>query len=672
RGGPPGGPGKTRVSAEQAMAMAEAAFDRGDRAAAAQICRMILGALPGYFFALNLLGIIEAEAGRAGEAAELFTRAAAANPRDASAHSNAGNALKALGRLDEALGAFDRAAALDARRPDIPNNRAAALLALGRSGEALVSADRALALAPDFADAHNNRAIALKDLGRTAEALAVFDRALALAPKFAEVHANRATLLRRTGRREDALAGFDAALALRPDLADALAGRGGVLLDLARAEEALAAFDRLATLRADDMNAHLGRALALVQLGRPDEALAAADRAAALAPDSAEAHNARGIALKEMDRLEEALAAYDRALVLKPDLAEAINNRGYIFQQWGELDRALACFERALALRPDYENARWNRTLCRLLASDFERGWDGFELRWENRPGGMRPPRLTREWTGAAGTGSLLVLKEQGIGDEIFYSGMLHDAAKRAGSLTACIEPRLLALYRRSFEGIRFVAPADIDAAGSFDAQIYMGDLCGHLRRTADDFAGVRRGYLVADPARAAGLRARLADGRLVCGLSWVSKSSKFGREKSLDLAALEPVLRLPGVRFVDLQYGDTSAERKRLREATGIELTSVPEIDNFKDIDGLAALIAACDVVLTVSNTTAHLAAALGKPVLLMVPTRPIWYWHLERNDSPWYPTVRLFRQDKEGDWSQVIAAVREALRAPQDFAKK
>ena len=153
--------------------------------------------------------------------------------------------------------------------------------------------------------------------------------------------------------------------------------------------------------------------------------------------------------------------------------------------------------------------------------------------------------------------------------------------------------------------------------------------------------------------------------GQLTCGLSWVSKNAEFGANKTLSLDALVPLLVLPGVNFVDLQYGDTGYERGTLAEQHGLVLQKLDDIDNFSDIDGLAALIQACDIVVTVSNTTAHLAAALGKPVLVLVPAGSslFWYWHIDRNDSPWYPSAVLLRQAHDGDWSTAIATARAAL---------
>jgi tetratricopeptide (TPR) repeat protein len=627
-----------RVSLDQAMQFAEAAFDRGERTAAAQICHQILQQKPTYFFALNLLGVIEAQSGRLQAAAEFFLKAGKARPKDVSVHINAGNAFKELGRPQDALAAYDRA----------------------------------VALAPRLADLHNLRGSILRELGRLAEALRSYDRALAVDASLAEAWNNRGNVLRLLGKPDLAIESFDRALALKPKYFDACKNRGLALLDSDRSEDALSGFDAAIALNPGDAEVHNSRAMALTALGREEEALAACDAALDLQAGYADALNNRGIILKLMGRAEEALASYEAAIGAAPNLAEAHNNRGGVLQQLNRADEAIASFDKALELRPDYSNALWNRSFCRLLKGDFAQGWDGFDHRWENHPGAQPRRSFVPEWDGKKLDGSLLVLNEQGIGDEIFYSGMIPDLDGLARRVAVSLDRRLVSIFERSMPEFEFIGEPDLRPDAGFDAQIYMGDLGRYLRRDATSFARTKSPYLFADPLRRDPLRARLAqDGRPVCGVFWSSKGSTVGAFKSLRLADLAPALQVPEIRFVDLQYGDTRAEQDAVRDAFGLELVSVPDVDKFNDMEGLAALLDACDCVVTISNSTAHLALALGKPVFLMLDFSPglIWYWHVGRKDSPWYPTARLFRQPSPGAWEPVVGEVRDALA---DFARK
>lgn len=198
-----------------------------------------------------------------------------------------------------------------------------------------------------------------------------------------------------------------------------------------------------------------------------------------------------------------------------------------------------------------------------------------------------------------------------------------------------------------------------------------MGSIGQYLRRRWEDFPARESGYLIADAARAKNLRERLtADGRVVVGLSWVSKAPRCGEQKSARLSDLEPILRLPGIRLVDLQYGDTLAEREAVRKTIEVEVSRLEDVDNYRDIDGLAALISACDVVVSVSNTTVHLAGALGKKLLLLLPYSQgsHWYWFVDRHDSPWYPSMQLIRQPAIGDWASVMRQAVAALDTMAD----
>jgi ADP-heptose:LPS heptosyltransferase len=227
-------------------------------------------------------------------------------------------------------------------------------------------------------------------------------------------------------------------------------------------------------------------------------------------------------------------------------------------------------------------------------------------------------------------------------------------------------------LFKRSFERLNFSSPYDINAdqcikEGRFSAQTHIASLGKFFRSDAAGLKKVKTPYLKADQALTHQLRQKIAQkDRIVCGIAWRSKNAEFGADKSITLEALVPLLSTQGVEFVDLQYGDTAAERAALKQQHDIPINKLEEIDNLNDIDGLAALISACDIVITISNVTAHIASALGKPTLVMLPnsTSLFWYWHRERTDSPWYPSAVLIRQASPGEWQDVIDIARSALQ--------
>lgn len=566
------------------------------------------------------------EQGRVADGVAILNRARALTPDQPRIHALLGQALVHLGRHQEALAAFDQALALGAAGAGLHGNRADALAALGRRDEAVQGYDRALAIKPDSVNEWCNRGAVLQELGRYDEAAASFQRAVALAPEFAPAHYNRGLVFAALKRHGEALASFDRALALAPDYADA----------------------------------HNNRANALDQLGRQVDALAAADRALALAPAHRPALVTRAIILRKLGRAADALASCDRALALMADDADTLIVRGDVLIDLERFDEAVAAYDRVIALDPDGVAAKWNKSLLCLGLGRFQEGWALYDYRWQGQKGLSPRPYHQPRWNGGRVDGPLLIWSEQGIGDEILHSGMIEDVLGRTDEVVIEAEPRLQGLFKRSFPRAKVIPFSDALYRGEVRAQVAMGSLGRFFRNGWGDFPQRERGYLVADPARAQGYRRRLAaDGKALIGLTWKSRAIS-GKSKSTTLDEIEGLLRLPGCRFVDLQYGDTRAEREAAERELGIRIEHLDDVDNMNDIDALAALIAACDCVVAVSNVTAHLAGAIGQRTWVMVPhgSGRLWFWFHQGEDSPWYPRVHVRRQKPAQSWSDLVAS--------------
>jgi tetratricopeptide (TPR) repeat protein len=572
------------------------------------------------------------EQGRVSDGIAILQRAVALAPDQVRVHALLGKALSHLGRNDEALASVDRALALGAATAGLLGSRADILAALSRLDEAIEAYDRALALQPDSVNDWCNRGLALYEIGRHEQAVDSFSRAIARAPDFALAHHNR----------------------------------GQALIALKRYEEALASLEQAIALAPDDVDAYNNRAATLDQLGRPAEALASIDRALALDPHHRAALVTRAVILRKLGRAEEALASCDRALTIMADDVEALTVRGDALVDLERFEQAVANFERLIAHDPSAALPKWNKSFICLGLGRLAEGWALYDHRWVAATGLQRRPYVQPWWNGSPVNGTLLVWGEQGLGDEILHASMIPDLVARVGSLTLEVEPRLVPLFARSFPGVTVVPIGPSLYAGPFVAQAPIGDLGRHFRPTWEAFPKREQGYLVADAARTRELRQRLDDGRKIVGLSWVSKAPIGGEQKSARLADFATLLRSPGHRFIDLQYGDTQIERDALERESGARVERLSDIDNTNDLDGLAALMCACDAVVTVSNTTAHLAGALGRPTWVMVPYghARIWYWFRDRSESPWYPRVRVRRQQRGQPWSDVIAAVAGDMR--------
>jgi len=490
------------------------------------------------------------------------------------------------------------------------------------------------------AAALNNSGVALHGATRLEEALSCFDRAIALDPAYAMAHCNRAAVLLDMRRPEAALRACEAALALNPRYAAA----------------------------------HYNRGNALRNLDRPAAAIESYDRALALRPDLAMAHNNRGTVLRDLDRPAEALASLDAALALDPAYARAHYNRGSVLEDQGRSAEAVASYDRAIALRPDYADAHASRATTLLAAGRLAEGWEDHEWRWR---GTLRstPPRPFRHalWDGRpVERGAVLLWGEQGVGDVILHAGLIPEALARMRRGILECDRRLVGLLGRSFPGLEVVPARDPPdgrtAAADIAWQSPLGSLPRWFRRGVADFPA-RRAYLLADRTRAESLRARYraGSGGLCVGIAWRSRNLSIGRAKTTALSDWAPILRTPGVTFVNLQYGDCAAELAETAAALGVTVRHDETIDPLADLDGFAAQVAAMDLVISVSNTTVHVAGALGKPAWVLLPGGRglLWYWFRDREDSPWYPSLRLFRQPAAGDWAPVVARIAAALAA-------
>lgn len=475
-----------------------------------------------------------------------------------------------------------------------------------------------------------------------------------------------------------------------PRHAEALQLMGSIALIGGEAAEAVDWLERALAIDPRHAIACSNLGLALRRLKRDDEALAQFEKAAALNPGYAEAHSNSGVVLNELGRFSEAVAAYDRAIAINPGYAQAHCNRGVALNNLNRQAEAIASYDRAIALKPDYAAAHWNRCLVQLAIGNFDHAWDEYAWRWKKREitqddRGQRPfwygTRQRRGkhdlphgvpcafdppfWDGSRNKGSLLVWPEQGIGEQVLYSSMLNDARARVGSLTLILQQKLHPLFQRSFPKCRIVTFETAVAENHYDWQIPLGDLGRFFLNTAEDRLAQRKAYIKADRTRTAAIRREIAPGKQpIVGLSWYSRNAEFGVQKTVPLDQFEPLLATPGLRFVDLQYGDTAVARAAIQRKTGVEITRVGSVDNWEDLDGFAALVNACDLIITISNTTAHIAGALGKPVLLMLPQSQgrFWYWQTTREDSIFYPDVSILRQHSHGNWSGVIEQVRAA----------
>lgn len=616
-----------RLNLAEAFDRARACHGAGDVIEAERLYRAILAEQPDHGDALLLLGLIAQQSGQSDAALALIDRAIAAGVASAEVLSHRGSLLQALGRPDEALASFERA----------------------------------LSLRPDSAETLSNRGVVLHQLRHFAAAVESYDEALALRPDFVDALANRGHALRALRRFEQALASYDAALALRPDQAEAHHDRANVLKDLRRYNEALAGYDRVLALSPDHAEAFNERGITLHELGQFEAALASYARALELRPALAAAYNNRGNTLRALQRFAEAAASYAQALELLPEDARVLSNRGVALHELALFEEELAAYAQAEASDPDLGEAQWNEALCRLLLGDFARAWPKYEWRWKTQELAAQQRHFaTKLWLGRESLAgkTILLYADQGFGDAIQLCRYVPLVAAAGATIVLEVQAALMALFR-DLAGV-----AQIKARGEAlpDCDFHCPLLSLPLAfDTRLETIPPPDPYFQAAPERIDKMAALLPPGSSFrVGLVWSGRPAYLrDRLRSIPLELLDPLLALSGISYVSLQRDLRPEDEAPLACRPDI-LPLGPYLGDFADT---AAAIALLDLVVTVDTAVAHLAGAMGKRVWILLPYVPDWRWLLDREDSPWYPAARLYRQPAPGDWNAVIAHVAAEL---------
>jgi tetratricopeptide (TPR) repeat protein len=645
---------------------ATAAHRQGKLIEAERIYADIARKKPDHFDALYRLGIIAAQTRRTQEAVDLFRKAIALNQGVAGVHRNLGHALLEIGRPNDALLSYQRAIALDPGDAESHNGCGLALHESERFEEAINCYDKAIALSPNFAQAHYHRGLALQTLERFNASLECYDRAIALEPNFVEAYSNRGRVLRRLERPADALVSYDRMIALRPQNAEGYLNRGNTLQELGRLDEALASFDKAIAISPDFAEAYSNRGNALRKLKRADEALISFDKSIALKPDSAEVHANRGNALQELGRLNEALISFDKAIALKPDSADLYINRGKALLELNRDSEALASFDKAIALKLDLPLAHWNRAHSLLRAGDFDQGWKEYEWRWRVHPSWVRSQDFPQSllWLGERPIeGKTIVLyAEQGFGDTIQFVRYVPLVAALGAKVILEVHPELKMLLSGVQGAGKVIGRGE--ALPPFDWHCPLASLPLAFKTRLKTIPAATP-YLFAPEERVAFWATQLPKSDLLrIGIVW-SGNPEFPDDntRSIGLAPLVPMLSTPGFQFVSIQ--------KDLRVGDEEILRDHPQVlhlgDELADFSDTAAIMSLLDLIVSSDTAPVHLAGALDRPVWILLQHSPDWRWMVERDDNPWYPAARLFRQTIAGDWAGVVGRVIAALNSGQ-----
>ncbi|MEW6054475.1 MAG: tetratricopeptide repeat protein [Nitrospirota bacterium] len=577
----------------------------GDLKRSEAICYQILEMQPDNLRALNILAIIYAQRSEYDSAIDCLKKALNVDPSHANLLSNLGHAYFEKGDLKNAIRCFRKAIKLNPQLFDAHYRLGTVFHQKGKLSEAITSYRKALSLNPDMFEVSYKLALALKNSGKLDEALKFNQQAAKVNPNSPEIHFNMANIYREKGQIDEAITFYNNVIQLSPF-----------------------------------------HTMAMTNLG---------------------------MALQEKQLLDEAIAIYQKALLYDPDSVIILNNLGTALRDKGQPEEALKYFQKAIKLKRSFALPHYNLSLTLLLMGQLKKGWKEYEWRWKVE--GLFSPRNFShpQWDGSSLKGkSILVYSEQGIGDEIMFASCLRGVIAQADLCTVECDKRLMPLFARSFPEIQVIdrfAAADLSPSGfpNADVKIALGSLPKFLRPDFSSFPQ-DNSFLIPDSHKVEHWSRRFSEigSGLKIGISWRGGNNPTAQlTRSIILETWESLFSIPGIHWINLQYGECSKELKAIKEKFGIIIHDWEDADSLKDLDNFAAQIAALDLVISVDNSTVHMAGALGVPVWVLLPFAPDWRWMLNRSDSPWYPTVTLFRQPIHGDWEPVITEVRKCLKS-------
>jgi tetratricopeptide (TPR) repeat protein len=599
-------------------------------------------------------------AGRLAEAESIYRAILAETPNHPPALHLLGVALSQQGNKRSAAEYISRAIALNPNVPDFHSNLALTYCESGESEKALAACQRALALDPGNSSALNQMGTAFKQLGRLEESADCYQRAIAAKPDFTIALGNLADSYRRLGRAAEADACFEKILSMQPDDPTALCARADALLKKEKIENAIALFLKVIEKRPGDWIAYNGIGVARARQGKFDQSTELYEKAISLAPDQAGPWNNLGYSRVAQRRIEEGIVAYHKALAIRPDYADALNNLGNAHLENLNLEEALHSYEAALFVEPDHADAHWNRALLHLLMGDFARGWLEYEWRWLKFPQFRRRFRQPK-WDGFDIEGkTILIHAEQGFGDTIQFVRLAPLVSKLGATVTLeC--PREISGLLQHVPGVARTITRG-DQIPPFEVHCPLMSLPRALRLTSDSI-GCETPYLQVDE----NLQRRWAKklepyaSTLKVGVVWAgSRIHPRDAHRSMDAKEFDFLATIRGIKLFSLQKDSFSqGPFSGLAGAECVDFTR--ELHDFSDT---AALISGLDLVIGVDTSVVHLAGALNKAVWTLLPYSPDWRWQMGRGDSPWYPSMRLFRQPTAGDWSAVIRTVAEELQ--------
>ena len=624
--------------------------------------------------ALNLLKASEFKA-----AEFLLTKLIKKQPNNPDVLTLMGSLSVHNGRYYYAIDLLEKSLSIIKEQPNALLNVGIAYIETGQFDQAISYIRKSLEYNPKYAESFYHLGLIHLKIKETESAIECYEKAIEINPVYFEAIAALGYLFLDIKMLNSALELFKKAVFLSKNNPKLLGDLGEIHIDLGNFNEAIANYSLAINLDSNNPLFFNNRGVAFSKVGMTHEALSDLSKAIKLLPDYFLAFRNRCNVLIDQNKLEDAEFDCKKMIELNPNDGEPYKLLGLISFFLDDLVNSKVFYSKAVALyrkinqeNPNDKIAIYNAGIFCLNQKEFSIGWDLYssrmgidtlesELAIKNEIS-----KVCSEWEGQLDCESLLIICEQGVGDQILHLSMLGELSKKIKKITVMLNFKLITLLKRSFKGIhfisvkpnKFVMPTDIC---NFKYFIFSGDLGKFLRGSIESFRNQPSAYLKADLEKANQFRSKFKPTQLVCGLSWASQVNKGAlyteevKSKSITLNDLLPLFNTAtNLTYINLQYGDVKNEITYFKDSFGVEILDADN-DNYNDLDGLASLIQSCDFVITTSNVTAHIAGALGKKTFVLVNPSMLWYWH-DEDQSSWYPSVNIFQQKEYKNWSVAI----------------
>ncbi len=622
---------------------------------------------PDYVEAYNNMGVALQKKGKFNQSIEAYEKAISLKPDYAEAYNNLGNAFKDQGRMDNALKTYKKAIFLKPDYAEAYNNLGNALRDHGKLDEALDACYKSISYKPNYASAYNNIGTILSDQNKLEESIKAFRKAISLLPDYADAYNNIGNVIKSQGKLDEAIRAYEKAISLKPDYAEAYNNLAYAFKNQGRIDEALNTYKKIISFKPTDYSAFNKLGIAFTEKGDAEEALKAFKKAVLLKPDYAIAHNNIGNILKDQGKLDEAIEAYEKAISLKPEYADPYSNIGVIFKYQGDFDKAIKAYKKALFLKPDLAQAHLNFGITLLNVGRIKEGLEEYEWRWKTLDFLSHQRHFSQPmWNGRTSLKdkTLLLWSEQGIGDTMNWSSSLSLLSSCSGHIILECQEKLVPLLTRSFPNIEVKAEdksKDMEK-DNFDFHLPMGSLYKHFvdEITNNDKAS---SYLIPDPDRVKFWKESLrsfAKGPCI-GLCW--KSSVVSHYRSLHyppISVWSPVLKIPDVTFINLQYIDYEEDISIVRDDLGVTIHNLKDIDQYNDIDEVAALCSALDIVVSTKATPPMISAGVG------TLTKIANWRHSSYNNilnNPQCTSLQMIHKDTSERWDNVFSSIAEDI---------